>query len=419
MNSNHQADAARQYGRRKLVVAACCLLSAARCFAADPPAFVLQSTRNEQSAGPLSRLAADGAVQLGAARSVAGADVVSLRLQGAAPHFPHDRPHLRLANGDRIPGRLLSITGDKLQFVADLGTPQEITVPLSALTAVWLTDAAAAWAATPSGGRVLAEKRRQDIVQLTNNDTVAGTVAGWAADGPLRIDAAGREIALPRERVRSVMLNTDLARGAKPRSVFRQLDLLNGARLSVRSAELVGDELRATTLTGAQVRIPVRAVAAINVYQGPAVYLSDLKPKSYQHTPFLGVGWPVGVDHSVSGGDLRLGGGTYDKGIGLHSRSRVTYVLPAGARRFEAVVGLDELTGRSGAVVIDVLADGKSLLDAPTALTGTEPPRSLRLSLPAGVKELTLLVDFGRGGDVQDQVDWAEARVITGAPAAP
>ena len=106
--------------------------------------------------------------------------------------------------------------------------------------------------------------------------------------------------------------------------------MLNGARLSVRTSELVGDELRATALSGAVVRIPLQAVAAINVYHGRAIYLSDLKPKAYEHTPYLGVSWPVAVDHCVSGGDLRLGGGTYDKGLGLHSRSRVTYTLSCG-----------------------------------------------------------------------------------------
>ena len=94
--------------------------------------------------------------------------------------------------------------------------------------------------------------------------------------------------------------------------------------------------------------------------------------------------------------------------------------MPAGARRFETVVGLDELTGRLGAVSIDVLVDGKSLLDGHAGVyTGASPPRSLRLVLPPGSRDLTLEVDFGRGGDVQDQVDWADARVITESAAGP
>src|SRR5947209_2433060 len=84
-----------------------------------------------------------------------------------------------------------------------------------------------------------------------------------------------------------------------------------------------------------------------------------------------------GAGRSVAGGDLRLGGGTYDKGSGMHSRSRATYAVPAGATRFEAVVGLDEVSGRSGGVQIQLLADGKPLLDPPPELSAGESPRSL------------------------------------------
>ncbi len=420
MNRKQQAPSSTQRVRRSFFIAACCLLPAACCFAAEPPTFAVQTTRDDLPAGPLMRFTADGAVQLGAGPAIAGAEVVAIHRQGLPPPlFPQRVPHVRLANGDRIPGRLIGITGDKLHLLADIGTSQEIDVPMSAVSAVWLTDSAAAWAATPAGARMLAEKRRTDVVQMTNGDTVTGTIAGWAADGPLRLDADGREVSLPRARVQSLMFSTELARVAKPRSAYWLLVLVNGARLSVKTAELVGEELRATTLTGAEVRIPLRALAAINVYHGRAVYLSDLKPQLYQHTRYLGVEWPLAVDRSVSGGDLQLGGGTYDKGLGMHSRSRVTYPLPAGVLRFEAVVGLDDLTGRSGAVLIDVLTDGKSLFPAPPVLAGTDPPRSLRLTLPQGAHVLMLVVDYGRGGDVQDQVDWADARVIVGDAAGP
>jgi len=111
---------------------------------------------------------------------------------------------------------------------------------------------------------------------------------------------------------------------------------------------------------------------------------------------------------------LRLGGGTYDKGIGMHSRSEVVYALPAGARRFETIIGLDEVAGRSGGVEIQVSVDGKPMIDPPLELAAADPPRPLRLTLPSGARELKLTVDFGRGGDVQDHVDWADARIITG-----
>ncbi len=385
----------------------------------DTPTFVLYSAREDRPAGALVRLAADGSVQVAGAPPVAGADFVALRRPGQAPpHFPHDRPHALFVHGDRLPGTVLAIAGEKVRFRADLGTPQELSLPLSSLAAVWFTERAAARAATPAGRAALAEKRRQDTVLLGNNDTAPGTVVGLAADGPLRLDANGREVEVPRGNVQGILFNTELARGLRPRTAYRQLVLRNGARLSVRSAVLEGGAVKATTLFGQEVRVPLAEVAALNGYQGRAVYLSDLTPRRYEHTPFLGARWPFQADRSVAGRDLCLGGGTYDKGLGLHSQSRLTYALPAGAKRFEATVGLDEQTGRSGGVRVQVLADGRPLLDPAPEVGSAEPPHALRLDLPAGARELTLAVDFGRGGDVQDHVDWADARILVAGPAA-
>jgi hypothetical protein len=165
---------------------------------------------------------------------------------------------------------------------------------------------------------------------------------------------------------------------------------------------------------GAAVRVPLGQVVALNILGGRAVYLSDLTPRRYQHTPYLGVSWPYQADRSVTGGDLRLGGSTYDKGLGVHSHCELVYAVPKGARRFEALVGLDSAAGPRGSVRVQVLADGRPLLAPVPELNAAEPPRDLRLPLPAGAKELTLLVEFGRGGDVQDHVDWADARFVIG-----
>jgi hypothetical protein len=388
----------------RLLFAACCLPPAAWCSAAEPPAFVVEGASSDTPAGPLIRMTADGTVTVGGAAPIPGDQVVAIRREGkTSPTYPHGQPQVLLANGDRLAGRLLSIADEKARLLADLGSPQELSIPLSALAAVMLDGASVSRPA---------ENRRDDAVTLTNGDTATGTIVAWPAGGPLRLDAEGRIVELPRERVHALFFSPQLARGAKPRSAYRRLVLTNGSRLSVRSVESAGAELHATLPTGTTVHIPLTDLAAINVYNGPAIYLSDLAPLKYEHVPYLGGAWPWAADHSVAGGDLRLGGGAYDKGIGMHSRSRLTFPVTRGATRFECVVGLDNVSGRRGNVDIQVLADGKLLLSQPTELAGTDAPKSLRLPLPPGARELTLVVDYGRGGDVQDHVDWADARII-------
>jgi hypothetical protein len=380
--------------------------------------FVVHSTADEQPAGALVKF--DGtSVQVTGASAVPVADLVALRRRDVPPpQLPNDRPHAVLANGDRIPGRAVSIAADKLLFRAELGHEQDLTIPLSAVSAVWFTPRAAARAAEPDGRRVLAEKRRQDVVLLTNQDALRGTITALADGGPLKLDPGAANqpaVTVPRERLQGLLLNTELTRTLRPRTAYYQVVLQSGARLSFKALALDGAELAGATLFGQTVRVPAADVAAVNTFQGRATYLSDLRPR-YEHTPYTAVRWPVAVDRAVSGADLRLGGGTYDKGIGLHSRSRVTFDLPRGAtkaRRFEALVGLDEVTGRLGSATVQVLADDKPLLESPLELS-PDTPQPMRLPLPAAARTLTLVVDFGGGGDVQDHVDWCDARVVTG-----
>jgi hypothetical protein len=59
-----------------------------------------------------------------------------------------------------------------------------------------------------------------------------------------------------------------------------------------------------------------------------------------------------------------------------------------------------------------VLGDGKPLdVGFADELTAKNGPVQLQADV-TGVKELTLEVDVGRKGNVQDHVDWVEARVI-------
>ena len=145
------------------------------------------------------------------------------------------------------------------------------------------------------------------------------------------------------------------------------------------------------------------------------MYLSELKPAKFEQTSYLGDGgvkWPLAVDAAVTGRDLRLNGSVYDMGLGMHSRSRATYVLEGKYRRFEALVGLNDETGRDGSVRIKVFADGKPLdLGKDGEVTAKTGPLAVNVPIE-GVKELTLEVDFGRRGDVQGHVDWAEARLL-------
>jgi hypothetical protein len=194
--------------------------------------------------------------------------------------------------------------------------------------------------------------------------------------------------------------------------------LTSGARLNLASPRLDAERGRLTgkMVLGTAVEVPVREIVALDLRQGRAVYLSDLEPRAYQHTPFLGVSWPWIKDGSVAGQALRLGGNCYDKGLGMHGQARLSYDLAGNYDWFETLVGLDDRTGRHGSARIKVLVDGKlQVLGWDKDLVAHDGPRALRIDVRKA-RELTLAVDFGRQGDVAAHVDWADARLIKSAP---
>src|SRR5207248_237931 len=101
--------------------------------------------------------------------------------------------------------------------------------------------------------------------------------------------------------------------------------------------------------------LPLEEIAEITIRNGPTVYLSELTPSKYLHTPFLGVSWPLGIDAGITGRQLRLGTDYYDKGLAMHTRSEVTYALAGKYRGLDALVGLEPQAGSLARAKIKVV----------------------------------------------------------------
>lgn len=157
---------------------------------------------------------------------------------------------------------------------------------------------------------------------------------------------------------------------------------------------------------------PLTAERAVRVFVAPegTVYVSSL--------PFTAEtnGWgPVerdtsnGEDGAGDGGPLRLGGTTYDKGLGVHARSEVAVALNGAYERFAAETGIDEEKPDRGSVVFEVLGDGEVLARSGT-LGPADPPYAFDVDV-RGVRQLTLRVTDAGDGIDSDHADWADARL--------
>jgi hypothetical protein len=132
-------------------------------------------------------------------------------------------------------------------------------------------------------------------------------------------------------------------------------------------------------------------------------------------------GWGViQKDESVAGNPLKIRGTTYAKGLGTHAVSQILYNINGAYSTFLATVGIDDEVKGNGAVIFQVVGDGKVLFDS-GVLTGTSSAVNVSVSV-AGVNKLTLVATNGIVGTIDfDHADWVNARLLSAAlaPTAP
>ena len=325
-------------------------------------------------------------------------------------------PGLVLTSGDRIGGTVTGGDGRTVRFVPDYSRREKAAdwaVPISSVAAVWVTAPAPRTPVSPADYPWAAGPDRRDVVLLRNGDVVRGTLEALTT-GPagVRVKTGSERLPLPLTRIAAVSLDPALARDRRPKGPYARAVLSDGSRITLVEAKSDGVRLSGKTPYGVAIDVPLVDLVGLDILQGKAVYLSELKPRTASVEAYNGVTWPWTADRSVKGNALRLGDQTFDRGIGTHAKTTLTYDLGGKYRRFEAQVGLDPVTGRRGAVDVRMLVDGKERSTPElTGLTVGGSPRAIVADV-VGAKELTLVVDYGPGGDVQDDVNWGDARLI-------
>lgn len=380
--------------------------------AAQPaaPDFVAVTT-TETKAGPWQALGKGWAATVG---GDAVANLVSLRRADAPlPEWPRTAGVI-LANGDRIAGDVL--TGDDAAVVLKTAwQPKGLRVPLPAIRVLWLTAIPADAPAFVDRYRWLDAGRKSDVLLLRNGDTAAGVIETFAEGGALRLRRDAAAATFDAGAVAAVAFNPTLSAARKIKGPYARLVLADGSRVSVAAATAEGATVKATTTFGVAVELPMKQVVALDVLQGKATPLADLKPKAEAVEPFNDLAWPWQANRTVKSRPLRLttsgGVSTFDTGLGTHPRTTLTYALGGKYRRFTALVGLDAETGQRGTAKARLLLDGKEQAVPGLATLAAAGPVAVSVDL-AGAKELTLVVDFGPGGDVQADVNWADAKLI-------
>ena len=330
--------------------------------------------------------------------AIAGHELLSVRLTAArAPELLRTE----LAGGDVVYGAIAG--GDEDGDVLELLSPMfgTISLPVDRLAAIVQPGVHANDQVLPDG-----VDEAMFLPTGLGFDLVAGTLHRFGSQGirfqpsasespqwfaPRRFPSLRLRSALPREQPAAVTLWT------------RSPDRLGVTLLSCseQGLDLVLDG-------GHQAQVRWSDVACLCFEQNVA-YLSALTPTRVVESGYDGeVVWPWSRDRAVLGGELVVQGLTYGRGLGAHSRSSLTFVVPARATHFRTRVAFDDTVAAlpiRPQAEVRVLHNNKVLLEQ-RQLTSGQQPQDTGLHAVEPGDSITLEVDFGNGRDLGDRIDW-------------
>ena len=325
---------------------------------------------------------------------------------------PRGQRQVLLVDGSLIAADVADV--DKQRVLLDWNSGGIVTLPLEIVAGIVFHPPADPQSADALLAKLPTAGGNADRLLLVNGDAIGGELLSLA-DDTVHIRTAAGKLDVRTDKIAAVALNSALAAKPRPASAHAWLGLADGSRLLVASLVDDGAKANATLAAGPQITLSADDICALQPVGGRSVYLSDLKPASYQYIPFFDLTWPYHTDRNVLGTQLRAAGRLYLKGLGMHSASRLTYDLDKPYREFAAEIAIDDQTAGRGSVVFRVYTDdgsGKWQLkyDGPIVRAGAAPlPIAVDL---ASAKRLSLLIDFADQGDIQGHADWLNARLL-------
>ncbi len=372
------------------------------------PAFVVDTISDGERTGIIDRIDATGAVHFrDPITTIPAADVLSIQQQKMPrPSYP-SRSGVILANGDRIGGEIIG--GD--ETAVRLRATAELRVPFGFVQVIWYTPIPGDLSAFPDRYPWLPAERKKDFVLLRNGDVQIGDIERLGDGGSLKLLVAGKSVAFEASSIAAVAFNPSLTVARKPKGRTARLVTANGSRFTLTAITADATTLRGTTVFGAKIEVPLGEVVALDGMNPKAIDLTELRPFSEKLQPFGEVTWPWATNRSAKDRPLRLktadGVSTFDRGFGTHPHAVRTYALDGNYRRFDATIGLDPITGPRGSAVVRILVDG----EVRESKAVSQNAGNVRVDITKA-KRLTLEVDFGPGGDIRADVNWANPRLV-------
>ena len=255
---------------------------------------------------------------------------------------------------------------------------------------------------TSDGARLSGILESLDPGQITFDDESLGLLKiEWAKVQAFQLVALGDENeAGPKSENHVDVFTRD---GSTPRGSLLRLD---------------SEEIRLRDTTGQEVRIPTDRILRVKFANDRVVSLTDRTPLSADEG--LGEGrwfpWTWQKDRNVLGAPLSIGARKFDRGIGVHSNSTLTFEIKEGDLILNGYAGMDasarpkDEEPEIGNARFSILVDSK-VVWGPHDLSWKDAPRSFSIPLETR-KTFSLKVEMGSGIHILDRANWVATQIL-------
>lgn len=301
-------------------------------------------------------------------------------------------------------------------------TDSQVTlhIPLVSDATLATTQIQSMWAAGVNLDRIDRDKIEPglDTVYVRDKDeptklvAIGGKMLGLD-DRSLSFEFRGKARTIGRERIGGIVLDHADRPAPTDPGFYQIAELRGGQRLPCRFQSL-DEHAHFELIGGSKLTAPRDVLVALRCENGRRVDLTRLTPTAEEAIPYFATPIPSRVNRSFDDEPIRLfDGNEYERGLAVHSKSRLHYKLQRPAQTFKARFGLMDPGGRLGEVTARVIGDKKVLWEQQNITAKTKP---IDLTVPLeGVQRLVLEVDFGAGQNVGDRAAWCQPQLIYAA----
>ena len=250
------------------------------------------------------------------------------------------------------------------------------------------------------------------LVETLTLDELEGTVLAVAPDS-VKFNFDGDKVDVKREKLEGIIFFQPVKRELPP-ATMRMKDLAD-SDWQLRTLELQGEQVLATTPAGVTLQIPLSQLKRLDFSAGNEALLAELPietsvasvallPKSLS---------PAAAEWFTPSAGKRPGGVAREatlaaQSVNLTGASSVTYRVPEGFKKFCTDVLLVSKAGTGSDVEIVVLGDGKPLVTHRLLAEGERKPLPIDVDV-SKIKRLTLQANSESQG-LGILVDFQEAR---------